>query len=326
MPSLLLVTTVCQADLELCKKRLEWMVELGTPVQPKDILLVNDGSITEEDFKKLAQAHTDSKLFPQVHLRKILQFSDKGQWPYTVNHVWRTTAQIVAGEYGLKFDGSPYYCWFYFEPDVTPLNKDFAAILEAQYLAQHRQFMGHIHVTTSSQGKPVRHMNGAACYPISSEWYSPAMMLTDGLPWDVAGLGETEQARMADIPDSAYVIAVGAKGYKKDGATLKATQTLYDGRMQEHSFTQAQQILHHGCKDGSLINVLSSRNGSQGEPVTGGSSLSPPHDTSGTQASLSEQIQADKKGGMKWKDMMRKYKLSPAQLSKAIKGEVNANP
>lgn len=256
MPSLLLVTTVCSGDAELCLKRLEWMKELGAPQFPKDLLLINDGSLEDAEFKKLASAHRDSGLFPKVETRMILQPCDRAEWPWTVNYAWRTTALIVAGEYGLKFDGSDYYCWFYLEPDVTPLNKDFGHILEQGYFLQKRQFMGRMHVTVASNGQPIRHMNGACCYPIANQWYNAAMILTDGAPWDVAGLNTgIEPARLAEVPDTAYEVQVGARDFVGSG-TLSGGQHLRDGKVKAITFTRAEHILHHGCKDGSLIDAL----------------------------------------------------------------------
>jgi len=341
MPSLLLVTTVCRGDIALAYKRLDWMKSLGMPMMPKDILLVNDGSLPDAEFKKLGAAHVQSGLFPKVELRAILQGPEKPEWPWTVNHAWRTTALIVAGEYGLRFDGAEYYCWFYFEPDVTPLNKDFAQILETQYVFHKRQFMGRIHTTRTSTGHLIQHMNGAACYPIANSWYNERMMLTDGVPWDVAGMATNNQPeRLADVPEAAYAVHVGCRGFTTNGSTLKAQQTDYTGKSELISFDLAQQILHHGCKDGSLIDVLSLRNGASGEPTTG--TLGQPSETPGIQAppkikilptpgnpvamlkrdvELRNKILVDKAGGMTYKKLLGKYKLNPKRLSYLLNNE-----
>jgi hypothetical protein len=290
------------------------MKELGVPQFPKDLLLINDGSIEDADFKRLAQTHRDSGLFPKVETRIILQFADRAEWPWTVNHVWRTTALIVAGEYGLKFDSAEYYCWFYFEPDVTPLNKDFAHILEQGYILRKRQFMGRMHVTVASNGQPVRHMNGACCYPIANQWYNEPMMLADGVPWDVAGLNtQREPARMAEVPDTAYEVQVGAEGFVGTGS-LSGGQRMRDGSVKPITFTPAEHILHHGCKDGSLIDALRLRHGTQGEPAAlqGGNESPLPsggHETPAPRSASVPTEEPSKK--LHWKKLQKLDKLAP---------------
>lgn len=322
MADLLLVTTACQSDLGLARKRLEHMKGLGAPVKRLPLLLINDGSISSQDFSAFASEHVASNLFSTVSTRKILDQSTQSEWPYNVNHAWRTTAKIVSGEYGEPFDGSSFIGWFYFEPDVTLLHKDFGAILEAQYLAQPvRQFMGAVSVTTASNRSTIRHMNGAGVYPISSQYYNIRMMLVDGIPWDVAGLGEEASARRKDIPQEAYALGFGTTAYKRDGQHFTATQTLHDGNSRPYEFELREQILHHGCKDGSLMDLLA-------EKVELKKPEPPAKDglKSGSKILSSKEvkekidlIKSDRDAGMPWKELMKKHRMSPASLSLILK-------
>lgn len=304
MADLLLVTTVCQADKALAEKRLDYLKTLGEPAKKHPLLLVNDGSIDDATFSEFAKAHADSGLFGTITTRKIITPPTSQDWPNNVNHAWRTTAHIVAGMYGEPFDTSNLLGWFYFEPDVLPFNKDFATILEQHYItAPIRQFMGGVNVTKASNGSFVRHMNGAAAYPISAQFYYDKMMLMEGLPWDVAGMNdETASARRKDMPTEIYTMAFGTHGYKREGQKFTATQQLHDQTTKPYEFTLDKQLLHHGCKDGTLIDCL--------VPQKKPTNLIPFEDAQG--------VKADAAAGMKWKDMLKKYKMSPANLKKAL--------
>lgn len=301
MADLLLVTVVCRHDISLAFKRLEYLNRLGIPVKKHPVLLINDGSVADDEFARLGNACVESGLYGAVSSRRILSQPSQAEWPYNVNHAWRTTAAIVAGIYGEKFDGNPYLGWFYFEPDVTPIHKDFATMLETQYVAPPvHQFMGVMSLTTASNGAVIRHLNGAAVYPISAQYYNQKMMLMDGIPWDVAGMDEGIAPQRKEIPSDVYTVAFGTRDYKRDGTRFTATQKLANGETKPFSFELNRQILHHGCKDGSLMDLLVPCAGSKPAMET------------------SNPIKADRDAGMKWKDLMSKYRISPAKLKQAL--------
>jgi hypothetical protein len=169
-------------------------------------------------------------------------------------------------------------------------------------------------------------MNGAGVYPISDAFYSPQAMLTDGMPWDVSGFSMPTLAKVARIPSEAFKMAFGTTDYQKqkDGS-YKATQTLRDNSTKEIQIALGEAILHHGCKDGSLMNNLVGREVGtrvQSEPATGGSIFPPcltpcpPHLPLDPIASA---IKADKALGMQMKDLCKKYKKSIKQMSAILK-------
>lgn len=351
MSQVLIVTTFCRGDLPLVKKRLEWMVELGQK-PTHDLLLVDNANLSDQELAVLAKDH--QKVFKGVHVRKILQPCLKNEWPDTVNYAWRRTLRIVHGQYGEKFDAMAYRGWFYFEPDVTPLAGDWATQIESAFLAGKRPYCGRINTTETSDGKSIFHLNGAAVYPLGLKHYDPKALQVDGVPWDVAGLGHFAISRASALNDGQYAHAFGTKDYRKEGNRLVATQTLMNGESREVSSELTTQFIHHGCKDGSLIDCLSNfkRQNAKVEVMpnvrldqppadnvarksnpSGQASPSKPIDidpkfkkqleefkgeTVKTPKDQIEEIKADHEAGMKWKELIKKYKISPAKLSKIL--------
>jgi len=256
---MLFVTAFCHKDIGLLEKRLSWLAHLGVKVD-RDILLVSDFDVLTDEARGIIEGH--KKFFKNVFYQNILDPSP-AQWPNNVNHVFRIVMQVLNGSYGKPFSWKAYQGWFYFEPDVTPLKVDSLQRLEQLYRDGRKPFCGFINATRTNEGGMIRHLNGAAVYPTKMyalagksirNLYPPDAMLADSLPWDVAGL--TNMNDFAPLDDRVYAHAFGTTNYRKDGNKLEATQTLMNGVKTEKTYILGDQVLHHGCKDGSLMDVL----------------------------------------------------------------------
>ena len=315
MSKLLAVTTFCHADMWLAEKRAEYMKAQG--YQPThDLLLIGDSSVSDADVERLQAAYKG--VFKEIYGRRFKESPLNSQWPHSCNHAWRITTRIVAGRYGNpKFPPLGYVAWFYFEPDVTPLKKEFLGIMEQQYIFHRKQFMGYVgpvKVRTTTKGvvkdSNVDHMNGAAVYPISTSHYSKEALLSDQLPWDVAGFAGNELLKVHRIPREVYLMGFRSKNFVKTGENaFEGIREVINnaGAIEPCTLNTSQAILHHGCKDGSLMDAFSN-------PVQ----KSPTSNTNKPEVSKNEEILKDHASGMKWKDLISKYKIAPVELKKIL--------
>jgi len=252
MSQLLIVTTFRSGDIHLLKKKIEWYKHVDFKAT-HDLLLIGDGSTTSEQVEEVSKLN--SPYFSKIITRKFNEFPTKNEWPYNVNNAWRITAKIIYGMYGDKVDVSPYVGWFYFEPDVTLLNKDAFTILEQNYKLLKKPLMGKINETRTNEDRVIVHMNGAGIYPTQfSQAIKPSAFIIDNIPWDVAAL-QLPSPYIAEIPKSVYEMGFGTTNFRLDGDLLLAEQTI-GKEVLEYSFQIKEQLLHHGCKDGSLIDIL----------------------------------------------------------------------
>lgn len=328
---LLIVTAVCAADYNLALKRATWMKELGQkPVH--SLLLVNDGTIDDAALKSLAEAQTD--VFESVLTRKIASPRSTA-WPAGVNHVFRTIARNLISP-GAWVDATLYQGWFYFEPDITPLAPTWANVLDSQYAFQKKPFMGVRSLVHAMRGKEpvtITCMNGAGCYPFDPQHFNPIMMLGEGAPWDVLGLSNRDHV-IAYIPDEAYMLTYGITECARKEIGFRAKKTTQDGKVSTIEFVLKEQLLHHGCKDGSLIDLLS-------KPIKIPVPVVKPPErllaalkykskkrmpkSAARAQNQKAEIIADRKNGMGWNDLIGKYRVNPKHLKAILtEGEVHA--
>lgn len=327
MKKLLIVTAVCNSDYPLALKRAKWMVEMGQKPS-HTLLLINDGTVDEDRIKALVEVHLD--VFETVVVRRVSTPSDP-QWPQGVNHVWREIARNLIGSSPF-IDTALFGGWFYFEPDVTPLAPTWFDVLDVQYDFNKKPFMGVKSVVNALRGKTpitITCMNGAGVYPFDISHFSPMMMLGDGAPWDVIGLGGDQQHKIAYIPDSAYVMTYGVTKCKRIDGKITAVKKVQNGDVSDCVFEIKEHLLHHGCKDGSLIDLISKGEKDAVAPddrlkqsATAWRRKNPiprkPKQVKPTREIDDEAVRADQQAGMKWPQLIGKYRVTPANLKKIL--------
>ena len=309
------------------------MAELGQK-PTHNLLLVSDGTVDDAELKSLAEAQTG--VFESVLTRRISP-PPTSAWPAGVNHVFRAIARNLLSS-NAWVDRSQYQGWFYFEPDITPLAPTWCDVLDVQYEFQKKPFMGAKSVVNALRGKTpvtITCMNGAGCYPFDASHYSPIMMLGDGAPWDVLGLAD-QPHKIAYIPDSAYMLTYGITACKREGDTITATKTVQDGTVSAVEFVLKEHLLHHGCKDGSLMGLFE-----KAKEVKTTAPIAPPvrllpalrykakskkrMKKSAERAEVNkEAIRADRAGGMGWNDLIGKYRVNPKHLKQILTEPENA--
>lgn len=334
MKKLLIVTAVCRNDFSLALERAEYLKRLG---QKPDhtLLLVNDGTVEEGNFKALVDSHLN--IFDTVITRSVSQPRNP-QWPWGVNHVFRSIVRMLCSNTS-SIDKTNFTGWFYFEPDVTPINPDWIAIFDQQYTFHKRPFMGVRSMVNGYRGDQkvsIECMNGAGIYTLDLGRFNAELMLADGAPWDVVGLSGGNLQQVSLTPDSAYMLTYGiTECVKQADGTIKSVKTVQDGTVTDCVFKLDQHIIHHGCKDGSLMRIINpvkpekltapkSVYANDGKPaIKRRAKLKRSYgDPKPKSKWTKEDVIIDIQAGEKWGTMISKHRISPADLA-AIRDEVN---
>lgn len=312
---LLVVTTYCQKDNWLMMKRCEWMQHLG--VRPThDMLLVGDSDVADHDLQAMASLYRS--VFRTVTIAKLKGQHQGEGWPRGTNAAFRNTVRLVHGLFKFKFDNHSYRGWLYFETDITPLKADFLNQMHEDYIAKRQPYMGVVGEIKTKSGQVIRHMNGAAIYPFGMQFFSDSTMLTENVPWDVAGLtGQSFMKLVNDMGHKRYSMHFSTSGYKKlSEGKYEATKTYVGGDpFQVVCDILDTHLLHHGCKDASLIDLLMGKKVEE-KPKVAVPKVEPSQSDSDKVAA----IRADYVSGMKWKDLIKKHKLMPKELKAILEG------
>lgn len=164
--------------------------------------------------------------------------------------------------------------FFFMESDVLPLCASWLDKLEHEYQTAAMPFMGEVHAMLDpANGKHLpgtEHMNGSGIYPAGVLGYLPTLPYVTKEPWDVAlrfemmslvdrqrggfKAGNGPLGRVAIChPTGAICFCWRTKNYRREGERF-----LYDtdGPAHHRELDLSRHILHHGCKDESLMNLM----------------------------------------------------------------------
>lgn len=313
---MLVVTTFNYSDIHLLEKRIAWFNHIGFH-SDLDLLLVSDYDVDEESYQKVILAH--APFFKNVIHRKIVDPPLDFSWPNNVNTAFRKTVLILTKQYGEEFDWSPYHAWFNFESDVTLLKPDSLNSMVALYNSGKKPFAGYINHTKSGN-RIINHVNGAAIYPAhldqKANFYSPAMMLMEGVPWDVAGMGDLVIPMTTPLGKDIYSHAFGTRNYREENGKIVADQKFMDDTTHLKEVSIEGCLLHHGCKDGSLIDLLMGKTTPKTIQVPVLDQVEV--ETESSPKSLEESIISDYLNGLNWPQLISKYKISPKRLKQIL--------
>lgn len=242
MTPLLVVIPVHSGDIDLAYKLVSWIGLLDQEVRiakNRNLLIAADGKLSSDDrLVSLKQAAMD--VFKNVRTMIVNVPDDRQGWPKGPNYMLQAIANQIQQTCKLP--------WLLLEPDCTPLNYNWLQSLETAYHEAPKLFMGDT-VTGKIGDKTMKHMSGVAIYP----------------PNALSHLGETA------FLDQAFDIALAAKLAPKFtdtpliqhywGTNVPPTfvtqRSLTDApHVVDVSIIEAEALLFHRCKDGSLIQIL----------------------------------------------------------------------
>ena len=258
---MLLVFPVSKADHDLAVKLAGWMAELGG-VHGHPILLAYAPSCPEPSREALVSLL--SRCTERFHQVKLPVFAEVG-WPGSPNLMFKSTALYVerAPEFARERG------WYFFEPDCTPTAPGWLDALAEEYRKCGTPFFGVRHHTRLTNAQGVEridgdHMVGTGIYPIRlSDYFKLHRFLgTDTKPFDVflqwavqkAGLTHTELIQHN----------WGSRLYERSGGKIICKPLPGKDLVSIFDPVRDNAVVVHGCKDGTLIDVL--RGGSAQEP------------------------------------------------------------
>lgn len=234
-------------DEGLALKNASWIAELGG-CPGHEVLLIgeerckNVGPMVENELKRS---------FDKVH--RLITPAIVNGWPQGANFMFRlATAWMLDKSY-------PFFMWM--EPDAIPLKEGWLDAIAAEYARGGRPFMGD---RVQVENIPL-HMSGVGIYPNPLHQYSGEAYRAHEVAWDMAGKDQiVPQAYFTKLIEHAW----------KHPSFREVTELTTQIR--------PEAVLFHSSKDGSLIDLLKSKQGRKqlDAAITGGSQSSAhPKDT-----------------------------------------------
>lgn len=219
----------CGKDYDQAKKLAAWIEELGGVKNHDCLLTVAKGISTNGVLEPLKRA------FKSVSVH--IPYDDREGWPFGPNHLWKRTVQHISLGTKGSFKREP--CAFlWIEPDCVPLKSTWMDDWEAAYLSGKRPFMGGLVTTVEGRQK----LTGIAIYPFNVMHYAEGFVKLNDIPFDVM-FSKSFSANAQDTKLLHGIYNVGDKPPTfPDSDSLK--------------ILNADAVLFHRCKDGTLIDRL----------------------------------------------------------------------
>jgi hypothetical protein len=245
---MILVYAYTKKEAWLVQKSLRWMKELGGCKGHQCVLMVSSDVRGEEEYK-LAQEVFDkvgAEKVPDIDLKDVLK---EKHFFALANSMWQHAANYA----NTKFKGP----WFYMEADCIPIKPMWLDQIEAAYKTCGKPFL-----ITSGGIPPHHNLCGNAVYPakvhsalVYTQPHLPPMeamaaITTVTEPWDAFIRDNKVGTAFTDLIHHDY----GNKPGEFEGQPLRFTS-----RTGMQKIMDSKAVVVHRCKDGSCIDVLSTR-------------------------------------------------------------------
>ena len=248
---MLLVLPFSQVDYRLALALAKYLQYLG-PYKQHELLLVCPANVSEhlEEMQKLIgdQFARVSTLIPKVH---------KDGWPVGPNSMFHSIAYHIASNVDCP-------CWYMFEPDNTPIKPSWLNTLASEYNRTARPFLGVIHPTYYRRQDGTfyqdgAHLTGSSIYPKNAPQFSRLFRTIPhaNIPWDVYW-----QWEIIKYAGSTNLIHHEWRSFnwhrdKKSGEIVGERK---GGTLPPDINTplplRPDAVVHHGCKDGTIMNIM----------------------------------------------------------------------
>lgn len=189
-----------------------------------------------------------------------LEADPYGGWPQACNIHYHDTVEFLARSKNQQF-------WYWMELDNTPLKPGWADELEKVYHRERKPYMGALAPTwkIDNPGTPKElkrqeadHMVGTGIYPANH--HARAVFwryVNTGMPFDVAQQYEVGGPNNANIHNTSLIQHQwGVVNFRREGDAI-----VCDDKEKKFGISYAgplsdEAVVHHGCKDGSLSDLL----------------------------------------------------------------------
>lgn len=222
---MIICLTFCHKDEELIQKLARWMATLGG-LKTHDIVL-NSNTIAKESglSEKVEQILIE---YVRILSHFVVRDTDIKQWPHPQNHSFiRFCKEFIQN------DPSKAFLWM--ESDAVPLTSSWANDIEDEYKASGKVFMGD---RVSIKEVP-EHMSGIGVYR-QIDTFAPSYVTSHQFAWDVVAAPE--------ILPRAHITRLIQHDWKPEPFKMQ----------DDLKRIRSGAVVYHQCKDGSLIDILSS--------------------------------------------------------------------
>jgi len=247
---MLVVLPVTRADSELAVKLARWISTLGGGANHS--LLVAATHQSKEAGEEVINILQGS--FATAHTF-IPESEHELGWPSSSNFMFQKTA----GHLFARGNRLPFY-WF--EADNVPVKATWLDELQTEYNLAQKPFMGVIEdscvfdkETRKLLKKDGQHMNGSGIYPANlagvSQLFNSIHLHKEAQPWDIylrwemKGHIHNSKLMLNNWKSEKYVRTADGQ------IACSAIDPCYPGK-----YVGANVVVVHGCKDGSLIDLL----------------------------------------------------------------------
>lgn len=224
------VLSVAPPEFDRAKQLLEWIRDLDG-MTPHRLAILGTFHLDIKDMAELRRVAVQA--FADVTMVKQ-QAANEGAWPRRGNALFKDTCAWIKA----NLKGEP---WLWLECDCVPMRAGWLDAIEKEYRECGKAFMGTIYE------RPFPHINGVMVYPNDPLLIARRMCANPSIAWDLAE-AKTVMDRGYNTPLMHRSLAVPERNTCH---TFNRESDL--GRI------RPEAVLFHGCKDGSLINLLRGR-------------------------------------------------------------------
>jgi hypothetical protein len=209
------------ADQDLAHENAKWMNELGG-CKGHEVVAIADARCQQAVFI----VNELKKCFDNVYVLPAKAVIDG--WPEGANYFFRTATAWLG-------NAPKWPCFLWMEPDAVPLRKSWLDLLEAEYKACGKRFMGD---RVQVENIPL-HMSGVGIYPNPLHAYAGEAYRASETAWDMAGKDQiVPQAHFTKLIEHAW------------------RHPVFTNPSELKTQIRPETILFHSSKDGSLIKLL----------------------------------------------------------------------
>jgi hypothetical protein len=248
---MLLVIPFCQVDYKLALALAKYLQYLG-PYKQHEIMLSCPENLSDR-LEEMRAAIGDQ--FARMYV-----FHPKGYrdgWPIGCNSMFFALANHINQSIDTK-------CWYMYEPDNTPLKPGWLNTLELEYTRTGRPFLGVLHSThwrrkDGSWYQDGVHLVGTSIYPKNAPAYSNLFktIIHATTPWDVYWQWDiVKYSANTNLIQHDWRTLNYARDKKSGEITGYRDPKELPIEYHKPITIRPDAVTHHGCKDGTLMQIM----------------------------------------------------------------------
>lgn len=245
-----IIIPICESDRQSLTGFI-WAINHYGPYPDHELMVVHgreSRAVANEVFDEISNS------FPTSSCAYEFPGEIPRGWPLGPNTYWKKTIELLRDIH----NSVP---WLWMEADLVPLKKDWPSILEAEYKRAGKPFMGcvepnKLYTQDNIMLKTGEHLVGIGIYPAEVDRYSDNWQHVDRIKtafdW-VCGYEMVPHTHHTPMILNAF----RTQHYQIKEGKITCRDTSPDpSRVSYTRPITRDTVLHHGCKDGTLVQLL----------------------------------------------------------------------